>query len=207
MVSFARRERNALCDDALALGPDAPTLCEGWTVRDLVVHLLVRERRPWAAPGILVKRLAPLTARAEAGYAGRSSDELVARLRDPRPTLAALGLVDTALNTVELFVHHEDVRRAQPSWEPRALPADDERALWRALRLLGRGLVRPAGVPVVVSDATTTATLRGGDAPVTVTGPVGELCLFLYGRSAHGELGFDGPPEKVAALRSASLGF
>lgn len=207
MVSFARRERLALCDAALALGPDAPTLCEGWTIRDLVVHLLVRERRPWAAPGIFVKRLAPLRIRAEAGYAGWSLDRLIARLRDPRPTPAALDVVESMLNTVELFVHHEDVRRAQPSWEPRPLAAADEADLWRALRFLGRGLARPAGVPVTVSDGTTTVTLRGGEEPITVTGPVGELCLFLFGRTAYGDLVFDGPPDKVAVLKSAALGF
>ena len=38
-TSLARRERDALCDLALLLGPDAPTLCEGWDARDLVTHL------------------------------------------------------------------------------------------------------------------------------------------------------------------------
>lgn len=207
MVSFARRERLALCDAALALGPDAPTLCDGWTVRDLVVHLLVRERRPWAMPGLFVKRLEPLVSRAAAGYAGKPLPELVARLRDPGLIPAAVPAVEKAMNTVEFFVHHEDVRRAQPDWEPRTLSSAEERELWRALRLLGRGLVRSAGVPVVVSDGTTTVTLRGGSEPVSVTGPVGELCLFLFGRSAHGELSFDGPPERVATLKAAGLGF
>lgn len=207
MASFARSERTALCDDALASGPDAVTLCEGWTVKDLVVHLLVRERRPWVVPGLFVKRLAPLTARAEAGYARQSLEALVARLRDPRPTPYSLDAVDRAVNSIEFFVHHEDIRRARPSWDIRPLPPEGERDLWRALRVLGRGLVRPAGVPVVVTDGVSTATLRGGDEPVRVLGPVGELVMFLYGRSAHGGLDFDGPADRVARLKAAKLGF
>jgi hypothetical protein len=41
---------------------------------------------------------------------------------------------------------------------------------------------------------------------VTVSGPVVELTLFLFGRSRTRGLAFDGPPEAVAAVRSADLG-
>lgn len=206
-TTFARRERLALCDDALAAGPDAPTLCEGWDVEDLVVHLLVRERRPWAAAGIFVKRLAPLTERAGAAYAGRPLGELVDRLRDPRPLPTALQLVERAMNTVEFFVHHEDIRRGRPGWSRRELAPEDERQLWRALRFLGRMAVRPAGVPVVVTDGATSLTLGRGERPVTVTGPVSELTLFLLGRRQVAGLSFDGPQEKVDRLQRATLGF
>ncbi len=57
MTRLARSERAALCDLALQVGADRPTLCEGWTVKDLVVHLLVREGSP-AAVGIVVPPLA-----------------------------------------------------------------------------------------------------------------------------------------------------
>ena len=50
MPSPARAERAALCDLFLEVGPDAPTLCGAWTTRDLAAHLVVRERRPDAAP-------------------------------------------------------------------------------------------------------------------------------------------------------------
>ena len=55
-MSLASRERAALCDLFAEVGPDAPTLCAGWTTRDLAAHLLVRERRPWASAGIVVPR-------------------------------------------------------------------------------------------------------------------------------------------------------
>lgn len=41
-MSLATTERSAICDAFLAAGPDRPTLCAGWTTRDLLAHLLVR---------------------------------------------------------------------------------------------------------------------------------------------------------------------
>nr|BFE88977.1 hypothetical protein GCM10020093_115780 [Planobispora longispora] len=51
-MTYARAERAALSDLFARLGPDAPTLCEGWTTFDLAAHLVLRERRLDAAPGI-----------------------------------------------------------------------------------------------------------------------------------------------------------
>ena len=204
--SFARREREALCDLALRVGPDAPTLCGEWTVRDLVVHLLIRERKPWAAGGILVPALSGLTERASARLAARPFAALVGDLRIPSLPLRAPG-VDAVVNTLELFVHHEDVRRSQPSWAPRELSEADQTALWRPLAMMGRALVRPAGVPVRIASGSRHTTLRGGEEPVVVSGPVGELVLFLFGRQQVTGLAFDGPEAKVAKLRSARLGF
>src|SRR5205823_1816728 len=45
------RERREMCDLMLELGPEAPTLCEGWTAFDLAAHLVVRERNPLSGPG------------------------------------------------------------------------------------------------------------------------------------------------------------
>jgi len=205
-TSLARRERAGLCDAALAARPDAPTLCDGWTVRDLVCHLIVRERMPWAAPGLVIPPLSGLVDRATASLARTPFESLVARFGDTRRTPFALDRVDRVANTLELFVHHEDIRRAQPGWEPRVLDAVSERELWGYVSGMGRLLVRPAGVPVAITDGSRTATLRRGSDPATVTGPVGELVLFLFGRHELGALSFDGPPDAVARLRGASLG-
>lgn len=40
------------CRPAVAKGPDAPTLCEGWFTRDLAAHLWIREHRLDAAVGM-----------------------------------------------------------------------------------------------------------------------------------------------------------
>src|ERR1700731_945378 len=52
-VSYSREERLALCALLDKTGPDAPTLCEGWTTGDLAAHLVLRERRPDAAAGVI----------------------------------------------------------------------------------------------------------------------------------------------------------
>lgn len=192
-VSFSRRERDALGDTALGAGPDAPTLCEGWTVKDLVVHLLVRER-PWLRVG------------AAKGLAEQPLEKLVGQLRTPPLLLAAVDPLDRAMNTVEMFVHHEDIRRAQPSWDPRSLAPEDETALLRGLGLVGRLLVLRAGVPVVAATGGRRLTLRRGTEPAVISGPVSEVTLFLFGRAATRGLAFDGPSARVETLRSANLG-
>src|SRR5262249_33102419 len=62
-VSYARDERTALCALLGETGPGAPTLCEGWRTGDLAAHLVMRERRPDAAAGLLGGPLAGHTRR------------------------------------------------------------------------------------------------------------------------------------------------
>jgi uncharacterized protein (TIGR03085 family) len=207
MATLARRERLALCDLALVLGPDAPTCSGDWTVRDMVAHLLVRERSLLGAPGIVVPALSRFTDREMARVSRRPFPDLVERLRSPGLTPYALPGVEQLLNTLEYFVHHEDLRRAQPGWQPRELARRDEDLLWKAVKVAGIGLARPAGVPVRIarSDAAATATLRRGHDPVGVTGHPSELVLFLYGRPTT-RLELQGPDDKVARLRRADLG-
>lgn len=206
MTSFAREERARLCDLALDTGPDAPTLCGDWTVRELVAHLVVRENSPLSI-GLVVPPLASVTDRKTERTAEKSFEKLVARVRKARNPMALPG-VDQALNTAEYFVHHEDIRRAKPGWEPRSLTTDEQDVLWRIVRVSGKGLVRPAGVPVVARRADTDdeTTLRAGSDPVVVTGLPSELVLFVYGRSETRGLVFSGADDRVAQLREAKLG-
>jgi uncharacterized protein (TIGR03085 family) len=205
--SLARVERQQLCDAALAVGPDAPTLCGDWDVRDLLAHLLVRERSPLGAAGIQVAPLSPLTDRAMDRATSREFPALVEAVRKARTPLA-LPLVDDVVNTLEFFVHHEDIRRAQPGWAPRALSRAEESALWTAIKVGGRGLVRPAAVPVTIrrADGGATAVLRGGADPVVLTGLPSEIVLFLFGRRQTRGLSLTGPDTAIAALRAADLG-
>lgn len=207
MSSVARRERQQLCDLALELGPSAPTLCGEWDVRELVAHLVVRERSLIGAPGILVPALERLTDKRIEKVARTGLSSLVRRLRNRRTPLA-LPLVDELVNTLEFFVHHEDIRRAQHRWEPRPLDEETRDTLWRAIRVAGPGLTRKAGVPVTIrrTDTGRAAAIRRGADPVVVAGPVPELVLFLYGRRQTVELEFTGPPPSVRQLQHASLG-
>src|SRR5687768_16938237 len=140
MPSLARAERAALLDLLTELGPHAPTLCEGWETHDLAAHLVVRERRPQAVPGLVVPALHPLTAALERRMRRTSYDELLALLRSGPPAWSPLGLPGRLYdsgNLHEFFVHHEDVRRLV---DPTPRPAEPrlDAALWARLGLLAQ---------------------------------------------------------------------
>ncbi|AEA26801.1 TIGR03085 family metal-binding protein [Pseudonocardia benzenivorans] len=186
-MSLATTERAALCDELERSGPDRPTLCAGWTSRDLLAHLLVRERQPWAASGIVVPALAPITERAMSGYADTPWSEMIAELRDGPPAWSPyrVGKVDEFANGAEFFVHHEDVRRGEPGWEPR--PPDTERdgALWALLGRMGRVLWRRSPVGVVVRRPEgAVQVVRTGPGLVTIVGEPAEIVLHAFGRDA-----------------------
>jgi uncharacterized protein (TIGR03085 family) len=207
-INFAQAERAALGDLLTELGPDRPTLCEGWTTRDLAAHLVVRDRRPDAAAGILVKPLAGHMERVRRAAAGRPYDELLALLRKaPAWSFAALGPLDRAVNTLEFFIHHEDVRRAQPDWQPRALSRAHDRALWTVIPPSARLALRrfPAGVRIEAPGHGHGRAGRG-EPVVTVTGSPGELALFLSGRQRAARVEVTGPDELTGKLREARLG-
>src|SRR5688572_20837288 len=107
MATPARVEREQLCDLFIAVGPDAPTLCGDWTTRDLAAHLVVRERRPDGAVGIVAKPLARYGEKVRLDEAAKPWPDLIERVRrgPPRWSPTRLGPVDRAVNTVEFFVH------------------------------------------------------------------------------------------------------
>lgn len=213
----AAAERASLCDLFVEVGPDAPTLCGDWTTRDLAAHLIVRERRPDAAAGILAKPLANYGDHVRAEEAKRPWPELIERVRSgpPRWSPTALGPVNRAVNTVEFFVHHEDVRRASDPWVARNLDPNLAADLYASTKRMGKLLVRkaPAGITLVPTDANdwkgstiVAKTADEGEPSVTLRAPIGELVLFIYGRQAQSLVELDGPAEAAAALRTASFG-
>jgi uncharacterized protein (TIGR03085 family) len=208
MTRLAASERSALCDSALQVGEDRPTLCDGWTVKDLVVHLVVRERSP-AAIGIAVPPLARFTEAASARVGRRSFTDLVETVRSGPPRLSPVAIprIDELTNGLELFVHHEDIRRAQPGWSPRDLGEETDRALWSMARARGRLMARRSPVGLAIQDSTTGATtmLRKGTPAVTVKGSPGEVALYLLGRSAHARVELVGPDDAVRRLAATSL--
>lgn len=210
MPSYAVDERRALCDLFDKLGPEAPTLCEGWTTADLAAHLAVRERRPDAAPGILISPLAGYAERVRRGVRdGTPWPRLVEEVRSGPPAWSPtrLGPINELVNTVEFYVHHEDVRRAQPDWEPRALDPALEDTLWARVRSGARLLMRrtPISLDLRRPDGST-AHVGNGPAEVTVTGPASELILLAFGRGDHARLDYEGPVERIAAVKTASFG-
>ncbi|GAA1480524.1 TIGR03085 family metal-binding protein [Gordonia sinesedis] len=211
MTTVAQAERAALVESLRAAGPEAPTLCEGWTAHDLAAHLVVREHRPDTLPGIVLSPLAGYTEHVQDRVAARESwEHLVDQVADGPPIISPFWLVDRWANVGEMFVHHEDVLRggADPdgAWTPRPLSSELERALETVGRMIGRTTLRhaPAEVTLTLPDGRALLT-RGDGEPVTVTGTVGELVLWAYGR-APVNVTLDGDTAAVAALRDAKRG-
>ncbi len=208
MSSYARAERQALVDLFLEVGPDAPTLCEGWSTRDLAAHLVVRERRPDAGAGIVIGALAGHTRSVQnARRDGSTWPQLVEAVRTGPPFPLRWNVVDEQINAVEYFVHHEDVRRAVPGWAPRPLDPKFERAIWSRVKLMARTLrsKSPVGVTLRAPDAGEIVA-KPGQPHVTVTGAPGELLLFVFGRQEAARVEIAGEPEAAAQLRAAKLG-
>ncbi|MBO0811334.1 MAG: TIGR03085 family protein [Microlunatus sp.] len=218
-MSFARDERIALCDLLAEVGPDAPTLCAGWTTHDLAAHLWIRETDPVGAPGILAKPLAGLTERRMAETKARwSYQELVERVRNgpARFSVFALPGVDEPANNTEFFVHHEDVRRAgEHPQGPRELDREVEEWMWRRLKLMGRAFFRRARVGVVLERMPVTAaepgsepeTIRAqtGTPIVTAVGEPSELMIFANGRTSVAEVKLVGEQDAIDALLGSDL--
>jgi uncharacterized protein (TIGR03085 family) len=207
VTSLCRRERAALCDLLDLVGPDHPTLCEGWTTYDLAAHLWVRESDPLAGPGLVISTFNDTTERRMAHAKDRwSYPGLVDKVRNGPPTMSifALPVLGEAMNTIEYFVHHEDVRRAGDDTTPRPLAQDDQDELWKRFRVAGRGLLRhaPTGVVFRRTDGTE-ATMKGGDPAVTVTGEPAELVLFGHGRRTAAHVDLTGDEAAVTRLRAS----
>jgi len=206
-MTAARRERSALVDTLRKVGPDAPTLCAGWTTRDLAAHLVVRERRLDATPGITIPFLAGYTAKVQDQMARSTDwDDLVELVASGPPIYSPFRLLDPVANLGEMFIHHEDVRRAVDGWQPRVLDDATATALGRQLGLLSRMALgkQPAQLTLQTTDGRRIARVGRGD-PVTVTGEPQELVLFVAGRDAV-RVEFDGDPQAIAAVRGSHRG-
>jgi uncharacterized protein (TIGR03085 family) len=210
-IDLARAERAALCDLLEEIGPDEPTLCSGWTTRDLTAHLVVREGRPDAALGGLGGPLAAWTEKVHSDAASQPFDKLVRIVRTGPPIWSyfRVPFADGQLNTVEFFVHHEDVRRSRDDWEARDLDPNLSNFLWDRLKLGGRLLFNgvKGGVVLQRTDGPDgeieVHRAKSGKPKVTLTGTAGELVMIAYGRHETDVL-VEGDAEAVAAFREAT---
>lgn len=209
MPSYASRERAALVEALRSAGPDAPTLCEGWTARDLAAHLVARERRADSGPGLVLGPFSGWTERVRRGYAAKDYAELVRLVETGPPLLSAFSLpgADSAANLTEHFVHCEDVRRARPGWAPRDLDAGLQDALWKVVTVRARMFFRKSRVGVVLATPDGRQHVAVGKQPsVTLTGEPGELVLYAFGRTTHARVTVDGDPDAVRTFEGTPLG-
>ncbi|MDO4898613.1 MAG: TIGR03085 family metal-binding protein [Rothia sp. (in: high G+C Gram-positive bacteria)] len=196
-VEAVHSERTALVQVLRQAGSTAPTLCEGWETRHLLAHLLLRESKPLVVPGMGLPFLA--------GHTDRVTNQLADELLEQRRYEKALDdfaalpgyfgmrrrfpALDAAMNTIEYFVHIEDVRRAADSWQPRDLEAGVQQKIWADLLKRGGLMARKRFAAGLVLEApgyspaaaAVLAPKPGTVAPV-LTGEPGELVLYLFGR-------------------------
>ena len=210
-VPLDTQERRGLCNLLDELGPSVPTLLEGWTVHDLAAHIVLRERDLVAGPCLVLpgpfQRLAE---RRRARLADRKDFTwLVARIRSGPPKgFFRIGWVRSVANLNEFFVHHEDLRRAN-GHEPRSLTPAMDAALWRNVRRGSRYLSRrlqASGLEIEWAGTDERVTVRPGEPTVRLSGPTGELLLYLFGRQAAARIDVSGPPEAVAVVRRTHFG-
>lgn len=187
-MTFAGAQRNQLANLLIELGPDAPTLCEGWTTKDLAAHLWIRENRLDAAGGMFVSKLEDRLEDVTNQVLDRDYEEVVSSWQQGPPKL--LKFVDTQMNTSENFVHFEDVRRANGLITPQPLSQEAEKQLYGVLKRMAPLLLKKSKSPVVLHprgfDRIIAADKKGvaknGGDVVRVSGVVGELLLWAFGR-------------------------
>ena len=201
--SLAQQERTTLCDLFVERGPDAPTLCQGWCTADLAAHLVVRERRPDSGPGLVWPPLAGYTDRIRRAVRDRTPwEKLVETVRRGPPLL--LRPFDGPMNTVEFFIHVEDVRRAQDGWEPRPISSELADALWA--RVGPGGMAKKVPATIVITSPGRADKERGTGPRLTLAGDPGELTMFGAGRQRAAKVEISGDAALAAQLRAASLG-
>jgi uncharacterized protein (TIGR03085 family) len=202
-TSLAQQERQTICDLFVEHGPDAPTLCEGWVSRDLAAHLVVRERRPDSGPGLVWPPLAGYTETVRRAARDRMTwDELIETVRRGPPWL--LRPFDGPMNTIEFFIHVEDVRRAQDGWEPRAISPALADALWA--RVGPGGMTKRVPATIVITSPGR-AEKRSGTGPLlTLAADPGDLTMFTAGRQVASKVEIIGDAALAAQVRAAKLG-
>lgn len=201
-------ERALLCDLFDEVGPAAPTLSGAWDTHHLAAHLVARERDPLSSLKAAIPKLGDPAV--EALVAADGYLDLVERIRSGPPLLSIFGSrsTDKNFNTLEFFIHHEDVRRAKPSWSNRTLPGWAENQIWARLRIFAKAIMRHSPVPVSLArtDDDDVSVANKGDEPVLVRGLPSELSLFVYGRSAVADVSFDGRKAAVKRLTKQHFG-
>ena len=156
MATQERAEFAALLDTLTPEQWETPSLCTGWSVHDVVAHVISYEE---LGPREVFLRLArgrfyPAGANdvGLADYRERSSEELVALFRAyprPRGLTAAFG---GRIALTDGMIHQQDIRRAIGL--PREIPGERiTPVLWFALFApVVRGILRVRGLRLVATD-------------------------------------------------------
>jgi uncharacterized protein (TIGR03085 family) len=168
---------------------------------------VVREGRLDTTPGIAIPFLAGYTEKVRSQVAGSTDwDELLDKVASGPPLYSPFKILDPVANMGEMYIHHEDVRRAQTSWEPRPLDDATVTALGRGLPIMARLTLAKAPARVILRTPQGRDLVTVGRGPeLTITGEPQELLLFISGRDAV-RLTFDGDAALVDSVRASRRG-
>lgn len=207
-----RDQRTALCDALDAVEPSAPTLCEGWTAHDLAAHVWLRENRSLTVlPSLLRGRQDRIDQLRRQVMAERPYAALVQAIRQGPQGWSPFRIpgVEGLANTVEFFVHCEDVRRGCGDHTPTEPDPGLEELAWKRIPVMARLLLRRCPVAVwFARDLPPVEPLRIGRGPqiVTISGRPSELLLYLFGRREAAQVDLIGTPAALRALAEVELG-
>ncbi len=142
--------------------------------------------------------------------AGTKWPDLIETVRSgpPKWSPTRIAAIDKATNTVEFFVHHEDVRRAGGTWEPRELDGELSEALHSMAAKMAKRLVKssPVGIVLETADGHDPIVAKQAEPSVTVTGGIGELVMFVFGRQAHSQVSLSGDETSIETVQHATFG-
>jgi uncharacterized protein (TIGR03083 family) len=183
-TALATAERHDLADFLETLTPeqwDRPSLCQGWTVRDVVTHLISYEEvgvlrfiGGFARHGF---RFGSMNERRLEEFGSRTPDELVAYVRAHAKPSGPTAVADARIGLTDGLIHHQDIRRALGL--PRQVPSE------RLVPVLGFAMIAPPlpakqnvqGLRLVATDLDWS---YGSGAEVT--GPGEALLMAVCGR-------------------------
>lgn len=198
-------ERRGFADTLAELGPAAPTLAGRWTAEDIAAHVVSLDRFG-GVPTFIGRRVVAQDVRLN-DAASRFADAsirstrrrgfawVLEQLRSSPPRLL-LGQRVAPIGLFEVFVHHEDVRRASTRWPPRTAPAGLAAAVPWLLRYHRRVLPR-VSLEVRTGDLHFTT---GSGPEVVLAGPISEVVLWLAGRHDSADVAFEGDEAAVKAM-------
>lgn len=211
-MNLATTERQRLIATFERLSPDAPTLCEGWSAKDLLVHLIMREIYPHHIAGQKLPKVSTASLSKQRELEGSDYRDLIELFRHGRQKFSPLrfGPVDRYMNTVEYVVHHEDLRRAQSPVLGRVLSTEEQAEIAKMLPIFGRLLLRKA-TETIEFRPTGHQPFSVGPSPeggptVTVAGSPLELLMFVFGRNQGLKVEFTGDGDKVEKIKNMKKG-
>lgn len=201
-LELARDERLEFADFLSGLTPEqweVPSLCAGWSVRDVAAHCVSFEETP--GPQLVARFLKGrlqtdrINALAVTALDGRPTGDLIRLLRDNAEPHGLGGGFGGRVALTDNMIHQQDIRR--PLGIPRAIPTARLCAALDFVRYAPtiRGAWRIRGLRAVASDVD----WSHGKGP-EVHGPGEALLLAMAGR-ADALLDLDGPGKETLIAR------